>query len=377
MTEASVLFDILPAAGGTKIGLARLNRPKALNSLNLEMCQLLTQTLLRWQADPEIVLLVLQGEGDRAFCAGGDLMGMYRSMQAHPEKDAWANTYLRDFFASEYRLDYLLHTYGKPVLAMGDGVVMGGGVGLFMGASHRVVSESLRFAMPEVAIGLFPDVAGSWMLGRLPRHIGRFLGMTGVTLEAADTLTFGLADFLLPTEQQTELYRQLQQCRWSGDQGHDHEQLSRILYALSTPASATGPLQHHANLLRRALATGSFPDICRRLLALENHEDEWLRKAVAGLKHGSPTSVRLAYTLQERARHLSLAEVFRMEYIVALQCGANADLQEGIRALLVDKDHAPRWSPASLEQVDESSVQRYFVPPWPDGTVHPLADLDA
>ncbi|MFC3339001.1 enoyl-CoA hydratase/isomerase family protein [Paracandidimonas soli] len=377
MTQAPVAFELLPAAGGSKIAVATLNRPQALNSLTLEMCQLLREQLLRWRSDDGIALLVLRGAGEKAFCAGGDLQGLYRSMQAHAGEGAWGNPYLRDFFATEYRLDYLLHTYGKPVLAWGSGVVMGGGVGLFIGASHRVLTETSRFAMPEVAIGLFPDVGGSWMLGRLPKHVGRFLGMTGASIEAADTLHLGLADYLVHGQKEAVILADMQACDWTGDATSNHELLSRLLRAHEAQPEVQGPLQAHADLIRRTAGTGSFLEICENIAALRKHENPWLQKAALGLVHGSPGTARLAYTLQERARLLSLADVFRMEYVAALQCGVHGDFQEGIRALLVDKDKSPRWNPATLEQADEAWVEKFFVQPWPKNMAHPLADLES
>ncbi|WP_334167975.1 enoyl-CoA hydratase/isomerase family protein, partial [Achromobacter mucicolens] len=195
--NAPVLFEERSAANGMRFGIATLNAPQTLNGLSLEMVDLLADRLDAWARDPGVALVVLQGAGDKAFCAGGDLHGLYRSMTENTGKPSWSNTYARTFFEREYRLDYRIHTYPKPVLCWGHGIVMGGGIGLMMGASHRVVSETSRLAMPEVSIGLFPDVGGSWLLNRMPGRSGVFLALTGAQLNTSDAFFAGLADFRL------------------------------------------------------------------------------------------------------------------------------------------------------------------------------------
>ena len=195
--NAPVLFEERSAANGMRFGIATLNAPQTLNGLSLEMVDLLAARLDEWARDPGVALVVLQGAGEKAFCAGGDLHGLYRSMGENQGKSGWSNAYARRFFEHEYRLDYRIHTYPKPVLCWGHGIVMGGGIGLMMGASHRVVSETSRLAMPEVSIGLFPDVGGSWLLNRMPGRIGLFLALTGAHMNTADAFFAGLADFRL------------------------------------------------------------------------------------------------------------------------------------------------------------------------------------
>lgn len=192
--NAPVLFQTLDTVSGMKIGIATLNSPKTLNGLSLEMCQLLAARLHEWEGDASVAAVMLHGAGEKAFCAGGDLHGMYKSMLDNTTGDAWQNPYTREFFDVEYRLDHQIHTYRKPLLCWGNGIVMGGGVGLMMGASHRVVTETTRFAMPEISIGLFPDVAGTWMLSRLPDGIGLFMALTGAQLGASDCQLLGLSD---------------------------------------------------------------------------------------------------------------------------------------------------------------------------------------
>ena len=196
---APVLFEELTAANGRRIGIATLASEKTLHAISLEMVSLLTPQLQRWQADPGVAMVLLQAQGEKAFCAGGDLQQLYRSMCEHhasPEReDIRANRYAAEFFEQEYRLDYLIHSFAKPILCWGHGIVMGGGIGLMAGCSHRVVTERSRLAMPEITIGLYPDVGGSWFLARMPGKTGVFLALTGANLNANDALFAGLADY--------------------------------------------------------------------------------------------------------------------------------------------------------------------------------------
>jgi enoyl-CoA hydratase/carnithine racemase len=374
--NAPVLFQELAAQGGMKIGVATLNSPKTLNGLSLDMCRLLGQQLTRWSDDPAIALVIMDGAGEKAFSAGGDLHGLYKAMQDNTSGQAWANTYAREFFDIEYRLDYQIHTYSKPILGWGSGIVMGGGVGLFMGASHRVVSETTRFAMPEISIGLFPDVGGTWMLARLPDGIGTFMALTGAQLGASDCQLLGLSDYVLETANWSALLSAMQQQPWSNERVHNDALLRTLLLQMQpTQPLPAGPLQTHFQLLRQSCDGSDFLQVVHNIQALADHEDPWLQRAAKTFLAGSPGSARLSFTLLDRVRFMSLADVFREEYIVSLQCGVQGDFQEGIRALLIDKDKQPRWNPASYEQADALWVQRFFRQPWPDSVEHPLADL--
>lgn len=374
--NSPVLFQELDTASGMRVGIATLNSPQTLNGLSLEMCMLLAGQLRLWADDPDIALVVLNGAGEKAFCAGGDLHGMYKGMLENAGGDAWSNAYAREFFAVEYRLDYQIHTYPKPVLCWGSGIVMGGGVGLMMGASHRVVSETTRYAMPEISIGLFPDVGGTWMLSRLAGGVGLFMALTGAQLRAADCQLLGLADYTLDSSQWEALLAGIRGSSWSENRLENDSGLRRLLLGLQAAEPAPpGPLQKHHALIRRACDGSDLEGICANVAALAEHDDAWLKRAAATFQAGSPGSARLSFTLLGRARLMALPDVFRLEYIVSLQCGVQGDLREGIRALLIDKDRQPKWNPASLQQASDAWVQRFFKAPWPDTVTHPLADL--
>ena len=387
MTD-SVLYEVRTADNGMKLGLATLNAPQTLNGLSLEMARSLSGQLEGWAADPDIAVVILQGAGDKAFCAGGDLHSLYQSMQQAPRGEPWANRYVREFFEVEYRLDYRIHTYPKPVLCWGHGYVMGGGIGLMMGASHRVVSETARLAMPEVSIGLFPDVGGSWLLNRMPGGTGLFLALTGAQLNTSDAFFAGLADFHVSSADWPSLLDALLREPWAGGRGDGGEGfgprsindglLRRALNAMQPAEVLTpGPLRQHAFLINNLCTGTRLPDIYAEVAALADHSDPWLAKAAKTMLAGAPGSVRLAFALQQRLRQRSLEDVFRTEYVAALVCAAQGDLAEGIRALLIDKDKNPRWNPPTLEAADDAWVQQFFHEPWPAGTDHPLADLGA
>ena len=372
--DDAVLFEVITTKRA-QVGVATLNSPRTLNGLSLPMCELLYDKLQAWANDPSIAVVVLTAAGEKAFCAGGDLHGIYQSILDNESGSAWDNAYTRRFFDVEYRLDYLLHDYPKPIVCWGSGIVMGGGVGLLMGVSHRVVTDTTRWAMPEITIGLFPDVGGTWMLSRLPGGTGRFLALTGAQLNAADCLFMGLADHAVAATSWQPFIEALKSTAWHDDSESNAVELDRILGSMALPLTTQGPLQKHYAEIRRACDGHDFLGVCTAIEAFANHDDPWLQKAAATFVAGSPGSARLTFTLLDRARLLSLADVFRMEYVVALHCGVQGDLREGIRALLIDKDRNPRWNPATLQDATPAWVERFFEDPWPAGGEHPLLEL--
>jgi enoyl-CoA hydratase/carnithine racemase len=370
MTDA-VLFEELATASGHRFGSATLNAPAALNALTLTMVRALLPMLRQWVADDAIVGVVLQSAGDRAFCAGADLRALYESLRATGVGEP--SPYARTFFSEEYELDYLIHTCAKPILCWGHGIVMGGGIGLMSGASHRVVTPQSRLAMPEITIGLYPDVAGSWLLERMPGRVGLFLGLTGAVIDAADALFCGLADVAIAADRRAEVLAALQAVPWTGVARDDRAALSRQLARYAVRELPASTVRRHLDLINELLAGDDLREMAARLGELRS-DDAWLTKAVATFANGSPTSAALAFELRRRVRHLSLADVFRLEYNVSLGCCAHADLVEGIRALLIDKDRKPRWSPASIDEVTPGLIEDHFRSRFT--TPHPLAGLE-
>jgi enoyl-CoA hydratase/carnithine racemase len=380
MTESGsqpVLFEERRADNGTRIGIARLNAEKSLNSLSLEMIDLLLERLSAWATDAGIALVVLEGAGGRAFCAGADLHGLYRTMVEHHASplhdDIRGNAYALAFFSREYRLDYLIHVYPKPVLCWGHGIVMGGGLGLMAGASHRVVTEHSRVAMPEISIGLYPDVGGTWLLNRAPGRSGLFLALTGAQLSAADALFARFADYQIAHAEKDRLMENLLRQPWPADAANSRRLLTQLLRNVAIARPATGPLRENLDVIGELCGYPTLQEIVAAISGMKT-QDAWLAKAAATLAAGSPGSAALSYILQRRMLHASLAEVFRVELVASLACASRPDLAEGIRALLIDKDRRPHWRPATLAEATPQWVEGFFSSPWPVHE-HPLADL--
>jgi enoyl-CoA hydratase/carnithine racemase len=374
-----VLFEERRADNGARAGIARLNVEKSLNSLSLEMIDLLFERLSAWATDPGVAFVVLEAAGEKAFCAGADLHNLYRTMVEHhasaQRDDIRSNAYALAFFSREYRLDYLIHTYPKPVLCWGHGIVMGGGLGLMAGASHRVVTENSRVAMPEITIGLYPDVGGTWLLNRTPGRSGLFLALTGAQLNAADALFTRLADYQIAHADKPRVMESLMRQPWTADTADSHRMLTDVLRSVAVARPAPGPLREHLDLIGELCGYATLPEIVAAITGVKM-QDAWLTKAATTLAAGSPGSAALSYALQRRMLHASLVEVFRVELVVSLTCAARPDLAEGIRALLIDRDRRPRWRPATLAEVSPDWLDGFFASPWQTHE-HPLADLGA
>ena len=373
--EPVVLFEERAAANGKRIGIATLNSPRTLNGLSLAMAELLDAQLIAWAEDDSIAMVLLQGAGEKAFCAGGDLHGLYQGMQADNPRDAGAiraDSHAGRFFATEYRLDHRIHTYAKPLVCWGHGIVMGGGIGLMSGANQRVVSERSRLAFPEITVGLYPDVGGSWLLNRVPGRAGLFLALTGAPLNAGDAIYAGMADYFIAEARRDAVLAALISAPWLDVAAANHAVLANVLSDFAS-AAEPGPLQQHAALVDEVCAGDDLQAMVDAIAAIEA-DDKWLQTAQATLATGAPGSARLGFELQRRAQGLSLADTFRLEYIASLHCAAHGDFAEGIRALLIDKDRNPQWNPATLAQATPAWAEAFTVAPWAQNQ-HPLADL--
>ncbi|VTU24853.1 enoyl-CoA hydratase/isomerase family protein [Variovorax sp. RA8] len=359
MTDPVVLFDDIKTAGGPRFGVATLNAPASLNSLSVAMVRLLTPRLREWAQDPSVAGVLLQAAGEKAFCAGGDLRQLYQTLR---ECGPARNTYAEDFFREEYVLDHLIHTYPKPLLCWGHGIVMGGGVGLMAGASHRVVTPQSRVAMPEINIGLYPDVGGSWFLRRMPGRVGLFLALTAAPLNAADAIFCGLADLVVPQDRKAQLLEAIAATNWHGEPLADRATLSRLLaHAGQGAEHQPSKVREHFDTINELMAGDDLLDIAKRLRALRS-EDPWLQGAAQTFTKGSPSSAAVSFALWQRVARMSLAEVFRLEYWASLGFCAHKDFAEGIRALLIEKDRNPKWNPAALEDITPEFVEDHLRP---------------
>lgn len=347
------------------IGLLTLNSPGTLNALTESMVREAQTALDQWANDDRICLVVLQGSGERAFCAGGNIRQLHSAMTGNGDAEAPGR-----FFRTEYRLDYDLHRFPKPVIGIAHGVVMGGGMGLLAGCRYRLVTPDITMAMPEISIGLFPDVGASWFLNRLPGRIGLFMGLTGARLNVTDAIRIGLADMVLLPEDRAPLLEQLQQQRWTGEAAADDNRLFRLLNQMHSPdyrALETSHLAQHEQQIARLSAGDDLPTIVDQLLSADI-SSPWWRACMDNLRTGCPVTAWLVWTQLKKAQQMSLKDVFRMELAMAEECVRRPDLPEGIRARLVDKDHNPTWSYASVSDVPEDVVDAHFLPEWDDET---------
>ncbi|MDN3398920.1 enoyl-CoA hydratase/isomerase family protein [Psychrobacter sp. APC 3426] len=387
--EAPVLFDTEPTECGHLIGIMTLNTPKSLNALSVEMCELLAQQLEQWQNDDQIVALVLKGAGDKAFCAGGDIRKLYDSMSTSAPLP---NPYATEFFGHEYRLYRQMHFYPKPLILWGDGIIMGGGMGLMAGCSHRLVTERTRFAMPEVTIGLFPDASGSWFLQRMPAKTGLFLGLTGAMCNGNDALLSNLAEYAVASSDYDAIIQSLKQSDWqvaasSTDKCHNnsaHSIVSRALAAQPVAELPASKLATYWKPIQQLMNSGGLGDIDALLqsdealakLDTDFAKDSWTQRAVDTYRQGCPVTVALTYALYHKVTDLSLEQVLYLEANVAVHCAANPDFKEGVRALLIDKDRNPQWSRSLAECLStegQEYIHQHFVNPYAKGE-HPLGD---
>lgn len=371
---SSVVFNEYPTGDGHRVGEIRLNAERSLNALSLEMIEAILPQLDAWEDDDKVLAIVLCGAGEKAFCAGGDVVALYHSLAGNADDKTLDERY----FAHEYRLDYRLHTYAKPIIGWGSGIVMGGGMGLLNGASHRVVTETSRLAMPEVTIGLYPDVGASWFLNRLPGEVGRFLALTGSPLNARDARRLGLADRMLASDQRETLIQRLMDARWHMADGSldAHAAVNRALRELEREAAPAFsdmpmPVAEHAELIDELMDHDTVEQQVAAIVDGQS-DDPWLTRARQTLAKGSAVSIKLIDAQLTRTRYMSLAEVFRSELALSVQCCRQGDLAEGVRALLVDKDRTPQFRYACLADVDPDVIEAMLAEPWAES---PLADL--
>jgi enoyl-CoA hydratase/carnithine racemase len=349
------------------VAFVTLNRPGALNALSLEMILRLRALFDEYSADPQVFAVLIRGAGERAFCAGGDIRALYKSFKN-------AGSLHEEFFAAEYPLDYLLYSYSKPYAALLDGITLGGGMGISQGSHLRIVGERTRMAMPEVAIGFFPDVGGSYFLSRLPGCLGRYLALTGTQIAAADALYTQLADIYLPPAAIASMAFDLSTLRWSNEHFAD---LQRFMQARTATPQSPAVLPA---IRERIDAHFSKASVSAILSSLESESHgayaPWAQETARLMRSRSPTLLSVTLRQLQRGATLSLADCFRMELGMAAHAFEQGDFLEGVRAVLIDKDNSPRWQPGRLEEVTDTMIDAFFSQRW-RGAEHPLAALES
>lgn len=329
-------------------GVLRLNRPKTINALTLDMVRHIAAGLDRFAADPEIALVLVEGAGERGLCAGGDIRGLYDSARVHGDLGSI-------FWREEYIVNARIDDYAKPYVAFMDGIVMGGGVGLACHSSHRVVTERTRIAMPEVSLGFFPDVGGTWLLSRAPGELGTYLALTGQAAGGADAIAAGLADALVSSQALPQLRAALAEA----PPGVSHRDVRAIIERFAAPAVGGAVAANRAVIDR----TFGFDTVEEIVAALRQEQSAFGEATLKSIGEKSPRGLKVTLRLLRQARGLgSLKDCLVHEYRAALAVFASADFVEGVRAAIVDKDRSPRWSPARIEDVTPQIVDEYFKP---------------
>lgn len=344
-----------PTDNGKVIAILTLNNPKALNAQNLAMVQA-TRTLLdAWATDDAVAMIVIRGAEDRAMCAGGDIKSLYSA-------DSGDNVY--DFFDNEYGLMHKMHTYPKPIVAWGNGIVMGGGLGLFCASSHKVVTESTLMAMPEVSIGLFPDAGASYFLPRLADRLGLFLGLTGMRFSGADAVDICLADYGIRHDEFDRVIDTLAKTEFGDDNAQNYCSVSDCLLKLSNSASLPkGQLIKNLDIISKLMTGDDLQTVDKNLHAYDGQNAD-IQTAIDNYHYGSNITKALTWHIYHTVKNaeppMSLSDIFAMETKVAVNCVTKGDFKEGVRALLIDKDKNPQWQYSSINDIPQEFIDGFF-----------------
>lgn len=335
--------DVLSKVEGNA-GIITLNRPKALNALSLSMIREITRLLIEWKDDPKVRTIIIQSANEKAFCAGGDVRSVYEA-RSKGDKDLMV-----DIFQEEYLLNYMISIYPKPYISLIDGIAMGGGLGISIHGSHRVVTERTTMAMPETNIGFFPDVGASYFLNRCPGEIGTYLGVMGESIIGEDALYAGLATHRIDSQEMPVVYQALLSAQSTDD-------VDDILQD-AAGGQRDCFLQTYHNLIDRCFSHNTVEEIVE---ALQQESLPMIRDWLKGTLKKSPTSMKLALAMLRRTKGMSLREVLALDFQVSQHIVDGHDFFEGIRAVLVDKDQNPHWKPSTLEGVSPEMIEGYFV----------------
>lgn len=343
--SADIVFTELSGSGGT-IGHILLNRPKALNSLTTEMCQLLHDQLLQWQQNNTIKAVIIRGEGERAFCAGGDIRHIYHNGEERAVDS-------ENFFRTEYQMNRAIFHFDKPYIALLDGITMGGGAGVSIHGSHRVATERLVFAMPETGIGFFPDIGAGYFLTHCSDKLGYYLGLTGDRIGAADACELDLMTHVISSDQQEHLIQALRDNVFNGS---DFAMVSRIIedFVIETQPPR---LTNHLSQIAACFDSNTIEKILTRLQEVNS---DWSSLTIKMLQEKSPTSLKVTLEQLNRAQGMKFDDIMEMEFNMALQFTHTPDFYEGVRAVVIDKDQSPKWQPNNLAAVDHEIVDKFF-----------------
>lgn len=345
-----------------RTGMLTLNRPQALNSLSLEMIRAMTQALLHWRDDDAVAAVLVHSNSAKAFCAGGDIRFFYQAGQSTPQQ---GSALIEDFFTEEYALNRLIHRYPKPYIVLMDGIVMGGGMGIAQCHANgklRIVTERSKLAMPEVNIGLFPDVGGSYFLSRAPGQTGTWLALTGNAIGAADALYAGLADIFIPSERLADVHALVSKCEGNDTARHVRQ------FAMQFSAADSADLARYRDAIDRHFAFDDVPSI---MDSLASDGSAFAQATLAAMQKRSPLMMCVALQQLRAGAGMDFEDCLRMERAMMRHCFIQGEAFEGIRAAVIDKDLCPAWGASSPQAVSKEMVAAFFQQVWP-AHAHPL-----
>ena len=374
MPSDAVLFEELASGSDYKIALMTLNVPEAMNAVDLDMVNLIDEQVERWNQDNSIAAIIMRGAGEKAFCAGGDIRKLYDSMTHSDESQRLQ--YADAFFAGEYAKNYRLHQITKPLIAWGHGFVMGGGLGLFIAANHRVGSECLKLAWPEVRIGLYPDVAASYYLSRLPYPAGHWMGLSGSHMNTTDSKKLKLIQYAISHGRWQSMLDALLQQNWSDNRAVNHQQVRAVLNQLDGDSSEAMPasqLDEISTDLEFLFSTPELEDIAERMKQHKT-KNKWLKQGLDNFKKACPATAHLIMQQIEQGAQMSLKEVVSWELTLAYQAVRHPDFSEGVRAMVIDKDYKPKWQHKTVKDVPPEWLKQLTTNPWSEGN-HPYSEL--
>lgn len=395
--KASLILseELVSQDGRSKIGVMTLNSAKTMNAVDLEMVNLIDDVIARWQGDDDVVAMVMRGAGDKAFCAGGDIRQLYDSMKATGEDHL---QYADSFFTGEYGKNYRVHRFGKPLIAWGNGFVMGGGLGLYIGANHKVGTQTLKLAWPEIRIGLFPDVAGSYYLSRLEFPVGHWMALTGSQMNAADCKHAGLINYCLDNNDFNVMIEQLLSQPWQTNKAMNNQYVRELLTAMEDDTKIEFPesnLLENKDQINEIFSVIQKPEedelayidvvssnkkslgkiaVSMGKTQKDSANSSWLNQGIDNFMSGCPATAHLIMQQLQKGKNMTLKEVVQWELVMALQSVRHPDFSEGIRAMVVDKDFQPKWQHDDVSGVPNEWVEEMMKPLW-EGNNHPFKDL--
>lgn len=348
------------------VGWLTLNRPEKLNAISVEMVDELYNIFKDWKNNDEVSLVVLQGAGEKAFCAGGDVKHLYEIRESD------VHAVVESSFDKEYRMDMLVHTLGKPLVVYMNGIVLGSGVGMSVAGSHRIVTEKTKWAMPEMNIGLYPDVGGSYFLNKMPHNIGRYIGLTSSMISAADVIYSGAADHYLTSSNWSKLANEIKGIDWRDSDVVST--LDKVVHKFSEPCPESAMMQGVSHDIESHFRYNTLEEIVQSLEEASENGNKWAEETVKTILTKSPTSLKVTLEQLIRGKNLPLKDCFIMELELSMNFMDSPDFFEGVRSVLVDKDRNPSWKPDTLDAVSKECVEAFFTYNWDDH--NPLIDFE-